>query len=94
MRVGGSVGNSVNIRDFSIKCGRCGQYQTLCGFARRSDLNVYTYECENEVCEADATRTLVEVARELDEFARRDPDHRSAEDSARELRTADPKEGR
>ena len=64
---------SINIRNLSIKCGHCDSYQTLSGFARREELNVYTYECENDICDPEVTRTLVEVPRELDEFARRDP---------------------
>ncbi len=66
----------INIRDISIKCGRCGAYQTLVGFSRREGWNVYTYECENQVCEPASTRTLVEVPSGLDEFARRDPEWR------------------
>jgi hypothetical protein len=63
----------INIRNLSIKCGHCGSYQTLCSFARRDDWNVYTYECENDICDPAVTRTLVEVPAELDEFAHRDP---------------------
>ena len=63
----------INIRDISIKCGQCGTYQTLASFTRREEWNVYTYECENERCDPAVTRTLVEVPRELDAFARRDP---------------------
>jgi hypothetical protein len=66
----------INIRDISIKCGQCGTYQTLCGFEARGDLNVYTYECENDRCQPAVTRTLIEVPSELDEFARRDPEWR------------------
>ncbi len=66
----------INIRNISIKCGNCDSYQTLCGYARRGEWNVYTYECENDVCDAEVTRTLVEVPRELDEFAHRDPEWR------------------
>jgi hypothetical protein len=66
----------INIRNLSIKCGRCDTYQTLCSFARREEWNVYTYECENDTCPPDETRTLVEVPAELDEFARRDPEWR------------------
>jgi hypothetical protein len=66
----------MNIRDLSIRCGHCGTYQTLCGFAGGEERNVYTYECENEVCDPAVTRTLVEVPREIDEFARRDPSWR------------------
>ena len=65
---------SVNIRDISIKCGNCGTYQTLSRFNRRDELNVYTYECENDVCDPAVTKTLVEVPQEIDEFAHRDPE--------------------
>jgi hypothetical protein len=65
---------SVNIRDISIKCGSCGTYQTLSRFGRQGELNIYTYECENDVCDPAVTRTLVEIPLEIDEFARRDPE--------------------
>ena len=68
--------NSINIRNLSIKCGHCLEYQTLVGFERRGEWNIYTYECENDTCEPAATRTLVEVPADLDEFARRDPQWR------------------
>jgi hypothetical protein len=68
--------DSINIRNLSIKCGHCDSYQTLMGFARSGEWNVYTYECENSTCDPDVTRTLVEVPRNLDEFARRDSDWR------------------
>ena len=61
----------INIRNISVKCGNCDTYQTLCGFSRREGWHVYTYECENDICEAAATRTLIEVPAELDEFAQR-----------------------
>ena len=67
---------SINIRNLSVKCGRCNHYQTLARFERRGEWNVYTYECEIGVCEPDATRTLIEVPAELDEFANRDPNWR------------------
>ena len=67
---------SINIRNISIKCGHCQTYQTLSGFERSGDWNVYTYECENDKCDPQVTRTLVEVPRDLDEFARRDPEWR------------------
>jgi hypothetical protein len=66
----------VNIRHISIKCGNCQTYQTLSGFSRRGEFNVYTYECENGHCDPAITRTLVEVPAEIDEFARRDPEWR------------------
>lgn len=65
--------SSINIRNISIKCGHCLTYQTLNGFERQSEWNIYTYECENDLCDPGVTRTLVEVPREMDEFARRDP---------------------
>ncbi len=63
----------VNIRNISIKCGNCNTYQTLSAYSQREGWNVYTYECENDVCDPAVTRTLVEVPVELDAFARRDP---------------------
>ena len=72
----GEQANPINIRNISIKCGNCDTYQTLCGFSRRREWNVYSYECENDVCAPAETRTIVEVPAELDEFARRDPEWR------------------
>ena len=73
----GEPGDSViNIRNISIKCGNCNTYQTLASFSRRDEWNVYTYECENDTCDPNVTRTLVEVPRDLDEFANRDPNWR------------------
>ena len=66
----------VNIRNISIKCGNCNTYQTLASYSRREEWNVYTFECENEICDPAVTRTLVEVPQELDEFANRDPQWR------------------
>ncbi len=68
-----STPGMVNIRNLSIKCGNCDTYQTLAAFSRRDDWNVYSYECENDVCDPDVTRTYVEVPQDLDAFARRDP---------------------
>jgi hypothetical protein len=67
------VSDTIDIRNISIKCGHCNTYQTLSGYARREDWNVYTYECENDVCDPNLTRTLLEVPKDLDVFARRDP---------------------
>lgn len=66
----------VNIRNFSVKCGHCDTYQTLCTFSRGEESNVYTYECENDVCDPEVTRTLIEVPVFIDEFANRDPNWR------------------
>ncbi len=65
---------TINIRNISIKCGHCQTYQTLTAYERSGEWNVYTYECENDTCDPDMTRTLVEVPVDLDEFARRDPE--------------------
>lgn len=70
------MNDDIDIRNLSVKCGHCDTYQTLAGFARREDWNVYTYECENSVCDPAVTRTLLEVPRHLDAFARRDPEWR------------------
>ena len=66
----------IHIRNISIKCGNCNSYQTLTSFSRRDDWNVYVYECEGTDCDPAMTRTLVEVPRDLDEFANRDPEWR------------------
>ena len=71
-----AMASSINIRNISIKCGNCGTYQTLASFSRREEWNVYTYECENDTCDPAVTRTHVEVPRDLDEFANRDPEWR------------------
>ncbi|REJ79907.1 MAG: hypothetical protein DWQ36_01340 [Acidobacteria bacterium] len=63
----------INIRNLSIRCGHCGEYQTLVGFSGGAEWNVYRYECENGVCEPERSRTLVEVPSSLDEYAQRDP---------------------
>ena len=65
--------DAINIRNISIKCGNCNTYQTLTAFGQRDEWNVYTYECENDTCDPAVTRTLVEVPKEMDSFARRDP---------------------
>jgi hypothetical protein len=63
----------INIRNLSIKCGQCLAYQTLTAYEPGEEWNVYTYECEGQRCDPAVTRTLVEVPKGLDEFARRDP---------------------
>ncbi len=69
----GAAPQMINVRNLSIRCGVCNAYQTLSAFARDEDWNVYTYECENETCDPAATRTFLEIPKELDAFARRDP---------------------
>ena len=68
--------STINIRNISVKCGNCNTYQTLSTFSKRDEWNVYTYECENDTCDPNVTRTYVEVPHDLDEFANRDPDWR------------------
>ena len=66
----------VNIRNFSIKCGYCGEYQTIITFRRiDEDWNEYTYVCDSDLCrqETDRSKTLLEIPSDLDEYARRDP---------------------
>ncbi len=70
------MSDRINIRNISIKCGNCNTYQTLSAFNPREDWNVYTYECDNQSCDPAVTRTYVEVPREIDDFARRDPEWR------------------
>lgn len=63
----------VNLRNLSIKCGFCSEYQTLCEYSSRAGWNIYVFECENGICDPQRSRTLVEVPQELDEFSERDP---------------------
>jgi len=72
--------SQINIRNLSVKCGHCDTYQTLSHFQPRGDgWNVYTYECENETCDREVTRTYLEVPTELDEYARRDKNWRGGQ---------------
>lgn len=71
--------STINIRNLSVRCGRCDQYQVLVGFKPLDEeWNLYTYECDGDTCGADPTqtRTFIEVPRDLDEFANRDPNWR------------------
>jgi ribosomal protein S27E len=61
----------IDIFMMSVKCGNCDTYQTIVGFRKHPDKNVYTYECENDICDPNVTRTIVEVPRELDNSTRR-----------------------
>lgn len=83
----------INIRNLSIKCGGCDTYQTLCRFERGEEWNVYTYECENDLCDPDATRTLLEVPVALDSFARRDPAWKGGARHAGARGAEDPEDG-
>jgi hypothetical protein len=44
-------------------------FMTLAGYAPREGWNAYTYECDAGTCDAEASRTVVEVPVSLDEFA-------------------------
>jgi hypothetical protein len=61
----------IDIFMMSVKCGNCDTYQTIVGFQKQPGKNVYTYECENEVCDVNVTRTIVEVPKALDNSTRR-----------------------
>jgi hypothetical protein len=61
----------IDIFMMSIKCGNCDTYQTIVGYRKEAGKNVYTYECENEICDPNVTRTIVEVPRHLDNSTRR-----------------------
>lgn len=65
---------TINIRDLSIKCGRCDRYQTLTAWEPGDGYNRYTYECEDSGCDPAQTRTLLEVPEILDLFARKHPE--------------------
>jgi len=64
----------INIRDLSIRCGRCGTYQTLTSWEPGDGFNAYVYECENEVCAPVETRTILEVPVVLDLFYEAHPE--------------------
>lgn len=61
----------IDIFMMSIRCGNCDAYQTIVGFKKLPEKNVYTYECENEVCDPNVTRTIVEVPKHLDNSTKR-----------------------
>lgn len=66
----------VNIRNFSVKCGHCGNYQVIVGFrSLDEEWNEYVYECDEPPCSEDVSRsrTVLEIPVDLDEYARRDP---------------------
>jgi hypothetical protein len=61
----------IDIFMMSVKCGNCDTYQTIVSFQKLPDKNVYTYECENDQCDPNVTRTIVEVPREVDNSTKR-----------------------
>jgi len=64
----------IDIRDLSIRCGRCDTYQTLTAWRPADGYNVYTYECESGSCDPCETRSLLEVPVVLDLFYRAHPE--------------------
>jgi ribosomal protein S27E len=61
----------IDIFMMSVKCGNCDSYQTVVGFKKLPEKNVYTYECENEICDPNVTRTILEVPKEFDNSTKR-----------------------
>ncbi len=61
----------IDVFMMSVKCGNCDSYQTIVGFQKFAEKNVYTYECENDVCDPNVTRTIVEVPKHLDNSTKR-----------------------
>ncbi len=61
----------IDIFMMSVKCGNCDTYQTVIRFSKGPEKNVYTYECENEICDPNVTRTIVEVPRQVDNSVKR-----------------------
>jgi len=64
----------VNIRNFSVKCGRCGGYPALSHYEPSEEHNLYRFECDDpgeggEACPP----ILLEIPIDLDEFGNRDP---------------------
>jgi hypothetical protein len=64
----------INIRDLSIKCGRCGEYQTLCSWEPGDGFNAYSFECEGGACDPSMSRTVLEVPAVLDLFYEAHPE--------------------
>jgi len=64
----------INIRDVSVRCGRCLNFMTLTAYAPREGWNAYTFECDVGSCDPAGSRTVVEVPVALDEFAQKHPD--------------------
>lgn len=64
----------INIRDLSVKCGACGEYQTLTAWEPGAGFNAYVYECEGTTCDAARSRTVLEVPVVLDLFYEAHPE--------------------
>lgn len=63
----------VNIRNFSVKCGRCGAYPDLAVYEPAEEVNTYRFECDVSTHGDPCPQIILEIPTELDEFANRDP---------------------
>ena len=61
----------IDIFVMSVDAGDADAYQTIVKFRKGAEKNVYTYECENETCDPNVTRTFLEVPTHLDNSTRR-----------------------
>jgi len=61
----------IDIFMMSVRCGNCDTYQTVVKFQKHPEKNVYVYECENDLCDPNVTRTIVEVPKEIDNSTKR-----------------------
>jgi hypothetical protein len=61
----------IDVFVMSVRCGNCDTYQTIVGFKKMAEHNVYTYECENDLCDPNVTRTILEVPKHLDNSVKR-----------------------
>jgi hypothetical protein len=61
----------IDIFVMSVRCGNCDAYQTIMKFKKGVEKNIYTYECENEICDPNMTRTILEIPTHLDNSTRR-----------------------
>ncbi|MEM1176736.1 MAG: hypothetical protein AAGM22_00200 [Acidobacteriota bacterium] len=90
----------VNIRNFSVKCGKCGEYPALAVYEPGDEINTYKFECDEPTHGGDACpQILLEIPTDLDEFANRDPKwrggkkHAGAEARAEEAGSQDAEAG-
>ena len=61
----------IDVFVMSVKCGNSDTDQTIVRFQKLPDKNVYTYECENDLCDPNVTRTILEVPKHLDNSVKR-----------------------
>jgi hypothetical protein len=63
----------INIRDLSVRCSHCRNFMTLTSYEPRDGWNAYTFECDGGGCDSGASRAVIEVPIERDEFAQKHP---------------------